>query len=174
MRRGVSGRALPGIYLAVCVGAGALAGLVWRATTPLPDWTVQDDGTVVLGEHVLTSLFEATARYTVVAAVGGLLLGLLALALLRRRGWPVVAWSVVGPVLAGLAAWTAGVLGGPSAEELLAGAGPGSSVPVDLALRAPVAVLVWPFLAMLPVLLWSAFSPDPDQKQARSTRSIAS
>ena len=153
-----------------CLAAGAVGGLVWRATTELPTWTVTPEGTAVLADQALVRMFEATARFVQVGAVAGLLLGLLALVLLRRRGWRVVAAAIVGPLLAGALAWGAGVLGGTPAEDLLAGAAVGSTVPVDLALGAPVALLVWPFLAMVPVLFWSAFAADPDSHRTRPSQ----
>lgn len=154
-------------YGAGCLAAGAAAGAVWRAATVLPTWTVTPEGTAVLADQALVRMFEATARFVQVGAVGGLLLGLLALALLRRSGWRVVAAAIGGPLLAGALAWWIGVVGTTPAEDVLAGAAVGAEVPVDLALGAPVALLVWPFLAMVPVLFWSAFDPDPDSRRAR-------
>ncbi|SDB85226.1 hypothetical protein GA0111570_10530 [Raineyella antarctica] len=158
----------PGLYLLGSLATGALGGLVWRTTTVLPGYTVQPDGKAVLSEYALTRVFEATAAYCLVGILGGLLLGLLAVLVLRRQGRWIVAWAVAGPLLAGLAAWAAGVLGGTPVSDRIAAASPGDVVPIDLALGTPVAVLVWPFLAMLPVLLWSAFSPDPDGTARRS------
>lgn len=153
-------RTAPALYLLASLATGAVAGLVWRTTTVLPDWTVRSGGSAVISDQALTRLFEATARYALIGAGGGLLLGLIGLLVLRRHGWRIVPWSVLGPLLAGLTAWGVGVAGPTSVEDRLAQAGPGATVPVDLALGAPVAVLVWPFLAMLPVLLHSAFTAD--------------
>ena len=154
-------RTAPALYLLASLATGAVAGLIWRTTTVLPDWTIRSGGSAVISDQALTRLFEATARYSLIGAVGGLLLGLIGLLVLRRHGWRIVLWSVLGPLLAGLTAWGVGVAGGTSLEDRLAQAGPGATVPVDLALGAPVAVLVWPFLAMLVVLLWSAVVADP-------------
>lgn len=148
-------------YVSAALLLGAAGGLVWRTTTPLPGYTVGSDGTAVISEVALTQLFIADARYAVIGAVGGLLLGLLAVLLLRRRGWWVAVWATVGPVLAGLAAWGAGVVGAVPLAQRLATATVGRTEPVDLALNAPVAVLLWPFAAILVVLLWSAFAPEP-------------
>lgn len=150
------------VYLAGCLVVGAAAGVVWRTTTVLPFWTVTADGTAQLGDRALVEMFGATARYVQLGLVGGLLLGLLALALLRHTGWRVVVAAVAGALVSAGVAWVVGVLGGPSVQEQLATAPVDARVPVALALGTPVAALVWPFLAMAPVLLWSAFAPDPD------------
>lgn len=148
-------------YVLSALLVGVVGGVVWRTTTPLPGYTVGPDGKAVISELALTRLFTADARYTLIALIGGSVLGLLAAALLHRRGWWVVVWAVIGPVLAGLAAWGAGIVGAVPLQERLAAATVGRTEPVDLALNAPVAVLVWPFAAVLVVLLWSAFAPEP-------------
>ncbi|QGF24495.1 hypothetical protein [Raineyella fluvialis] len=140
---------------------GCLGGVVWRTTTPLPGYTVGPDEKAVISELGLTQLFVADARYALIAMAGGLLLGVLAVVLLRHLGVRIVLWAVIGPVLAGLAAWAAGVVGATPLKDRLAVATAGRTEPVDLALNAPVAVLLWPFLAILVVLLWSAFAPEP-------------
>lgn len=149
-------------YLGVAVLVGALAGWIWRTTTVLPGYTVQADGHAVISEIGLTRLFEAEARYSLIGMVGGLVLGVLAVLLLRHRGWRIVLWAVLAPVLAGLVAWGVGVVGATPLHDRLAGASVGRTVPVDLALHTPVAVLLWPFLAMLPVLLYSTFSAEDE------------
>ncbi|WOQ15473.1 hypothetical protein [Raineyella sp. W15-4] len=154
------------VYVLAAVLLGGAGGVVWRTTTPLPGYTVQPDGQAVISELALTQLFVADARYAVIGLVGGLLLGLLAVAVLRRRGWWVVVWAAAAPILAGLAAWGAGVVGAVPLKDRIAHAVAGQSEPVDLALHSPVAVLLWPFAAMLVVLLWSAFAPEPARERS--------
>ena len=81
-------RIAPALYLLAALATGALAGLVWRTTTVLPGWTVQPSGSAVMSDQALTRLFEATARYSLIGAVGGLLLGLIGLVVLRPRRTP--------------------------------------------------------------------------------------
>ena len=163
-------RIAPALYLLAALATGALAGLVGRTTTVLPGWTVQPSGSAVMSDQALTRLFEATARYSLIGAVGGLLLGLIGLVVLRRHGWRIVPWSILGPLLAGLTAWGVGVAGGTSVQDRLAQAGPGTTVPIDLTLGTPVAVLLWPFAAMLVVLLASTVVADPDRSVAGADR----
>lgn len=172
MTRRVPHRGWPeAAYLLAAVALGGIGGVVWRTTTPLPGYTVQPDGQALISELGLTQLFVADARYAVIGLAGGLLMGLLAMLVLRRRGWWVVVWATGGSVLAGLAAWGAGVVGAVPLKDRLAHAAAGRTEPVDLALHSPVAVLLWPFAAMLLVLLWSAFTAEPGQSP-RPRRSV--
>lgn len=160
-------RAREGAFVAACLLVGVAAGLVWRLTTPLVGYTVTEDGRAVISENDMVDLFTADARFSALGAIAGLVLGLLALWWLRRRGAGLVAWAVGGPVLAGLACWLVGVLGGTPMAERVGQAAVGDVVPVDLALSSPVALAVWPFVALLPVLVWTSFAADPDGKRHR-------
>ncbi len=165
---GAPRRGGPWAYVLLALLVGAAAGVVWRTTTVLPGYTIAPDGTAALTEMALTHLFTAVSRYSQLALAGGLLLGVLAVAMLYRRSWRMVLWALVVPSVAGLVAWLVGIVGGTPVQERIAQASPGDVVPVDLALNTPVAVLLWPFAAVFVVLVWSSFAHDPDQVARRS------
>jgi hypothetical protein len=151
-------------FVALGLGLGALAGLVWEAVVDLPTYTVNADGGAATSERGLTAVVGSDAWFCLLGAVLGLLLGLVAWRRLRAVGWPLVLLVVLTAVAAGLVAWGVGTALGPGAfNPRLAAAGPGEVVPVALELRAPASLLVWPFLAVVPVLLGSSLGRDDEE-----------
>ena len=159
-----AGRAAVACFLALALGLGALAGVVWEAVVDLPAYTVGGDGGASTSERGLTAVFGSDALFCLLGAVVGLLLGVVAWRRLRALGWPLVLLVVVAAVAAALVAWWVGTALGPGAfNPRLAAARPGDVVPVALELRAPASLLVWPFLAVVPVLLGSSLGREEEE-----------
>ncbi|GAA1846832.1 hypothetical protein ACFFOM_01970 [Microlunatus capsulatus] len=151
-------------FVALALGLGALGGVVWEAVVDLPVYVVGPDGGASTTERGLTALFGSDAWFCLVGGVVGLLLGLVAWRRLRSLGWPLVLLVVVAASAAALVAWWVGTVSGPGPfNPRLAAAGPGDVVPVALELRAPASLLVWPFLAVVPVLLGSSLGRDEEE-----------
>ena len=157
-----------GGYGVIALLAGAVGGWVWRVAAERPSYLVGADGRAQITETGLTRIFAADAAFSLIGIVVGALLGVLAIVLLRRvvqrhrRGWLLVPGALGAASLAALVCWGVGIVGGQSLEQRIAAAAAGQSVPIDLALRAPVTLAVWPFAGLVPVLLWSSFAADPD------------
>ena len=152
-----------GLLLALGLGLGAAAGVVWWRVTDLPTFRVVNGGGAVTSERGLAGYIAADAWFVVCGAVAGLVLGLVAWRVLGRTGWPVVLLTVVAGAAAGLVCWAVGYLLGPGAFDVrLAAARPGDLVPVELTVRARSALLVWPLFAVIPVLLGTSLGRDPE------------
>ncbi len=164
--------------LALGLGLGAAAGWVWEALVELPSYTVASDGRAATTERALTAVFGSDAWFCLLGAVVGPVLGVVGWRRLRDLGWPLVLLVMVAAVAAGLLAWWVGTALGPGPfNPRLAQAEPGAAVPVALELRAPGSLLVWPFLAVVPVLLGSSLGSDEEEEAAAAAaqerRSVA-
>lgn len=154
-----------GIVLAASVAIGLVAGVAWWLATPLPSYTIREDGLAVISERGLALVFAADAWFTTLGILGGAGIGLLAaLQLGRRIGWLVVWVVLFDATLAALLCWVIGhALGPGDFNTRLANASVGAEVPTALTVRSWVAVAVWPFMGLLPVLLWSTLARDPEE-----------
>lgn len=143
---------------------GGLSGWLWPAVTRLPGYTVQADHSAVTSERGLTEFINGDVTYCAIGLVVGLGLGLVAWrAYGRRLGWPVVPIAMAAALLAGLLCWIIGVQVGPhDFDQRLAAARVGEVVPIDLQLRARVAIVVWALGACVPLLVITTLAHDPD------------
>jgi hypothetical protein len=152
------------VYAALCVAVGALTGVLWSRVTPLATYQVASDASASMSERQLVEIVAGDAYFVVIGFAVGLGLGVIAWRWLGRLGWPVVVVAVLGVITAGLVCFVAGGIIGPhDFETRLAAAVPGDQVPVDLTLRTPIAFLAWPFGGIIPVLLASSLSRDPEE-----------
>ncbi|RBY88384.1 DUF2567 domain-containing protein [Blastococcus sp. TF02A-26] len=134
---------------AALVLTGIPAGLLWWALAPREDYRVLADGGVEALGDTSAELFAADdAVFVLILAGLGLLAGIAAWSLRRRRGVTVLVALAVGTGLAGLLAWQLGeLLGpGPTADEL---SDVGSTVTTRLELASMPALAVGPFVAVL-------------------------
>lgn len=160
-------------YVVFGLGLGALAGVVWEAVVTLPTYRVGPDGGASTSERGLAAYVGGDAWYSLIGAVGGLLLGVLGWRRLHRLGWPVVLVATLTATAAGLVCWAVGVRLGPGDfSSRLAAAPPDALVPIALELRAKAALLVWPFLAVLPILLASSLGSDEEEPARASLPSV--
>lgn len=127
------------LVVGVFLAGGALAGVVWEWIWAPPSGVVLD-GRWRLDPEGLRGDVSGTVLYVLVAAVAGLLLGVLVGVVFDR--WEVVSLAgvVVGSVLAGWLMWRVGqVLGPADPQELAATAGERARLPgeLDVAGRSP-------------------------------------
>ncbi|HEY0238144.1 MAG TPA: hypothetical protein VGC37_05830 [Friedmanniella sp.] len=152
-----------GLFVALGLGLGALSGVAWWGLTDLPTFRVVAGGGAVTSERGLADYIAADAWFVVCGAVVGLLVGLLGWRWFSLLGWPVVLLTAVVGAVAGLLCWAVGYQIEPgSFADRLAAAQPGDVVRIDLTVRARAALVVWPFFAVVPVLLGAALGRDPE------------
>lgn len=151
-------------FVALGLGLGALAGVVWWALVDLPAYVVGPDGGAGISERGYSEFFAGDAWFCAVGLVVGVALGLVGWRMLRDLGWPLALLVAAVAVLAALVCWLVGHQLGPSDfVPRLASARPGDEVPIELTLRARASLLTWPFLAIVPVLLGSSLGPDDEE-----------
>lgn len=107
------------VVLAVTIGAGAVAGLVWEWLWTPPVGVVQHHRWV-LDEAALRDDFSGTGTYIAVAAVAGVLVGALVALLFDRSELVTLVALVVGSVVAGWLMYRVGLAVGPADPRALA------------------------------------------------------
>ena len=120
-------------------------------------------GGASISERELTEFFGSDARFGLLGAATGLILGLLGWHWFKTLGWGLVLVVLATSLGAALICWLVGYRLGPGAfETRLATAQPGERVPIELTVRAWAGLVVWPFLAVIPVLLGASLGRDED------------
>jgi hypothetical protein len=144
--------------VAVVLGAGALLGLLAGVLLPQladPVTVTRTANGLVRDEVALSEQFDVDGWYSVLAAVGGLLLGAVMLAWRRTDEVVTLLAAVAGAFLASwLSAAVALALGPDDPTQELSGAADGATAPAALALTADVVHWVWPLFAVLGALLY--------------------
>lgn len=154
---GWTGRIL--IYLIATLLVGLLAGLLWHGVISLPSYTATEDGSVVMTERAQSQYFVTDAVFSLIGLLAGLAVGFGAWMLFNRIGWPVSFVAVAGGAGSGWLCWLVGEALGPSDfASRVAAAQPGDHIPIDFALHAPAALLLWCLGAIIPVMLYANMS----------------
>ncbi|MGI3780365.1 MAG: hypothetical protein ACRYG2_06260, partial [Janthinobacterium lividum] len=78
-----------GLFVALGLGLGALAGVAWWASTDLPTYRVLPGGGATTSERGLAGYIASDAWFVVCGAVVGLVIGVLGWRWFGRAGWPV-------------------------------------------------------------------------------------
>lgn len=151
------------LYVVLVVVVGLLAGLFWVNVVDLPTYTMRADQTAYITERGMTQFFAIDAWFVVIGAILGIGLGIIAWRWFRPLGWPIAVIAAVGAEVSALACWGFATLIGPGPiNQRIAGAGVGDQIPIEFTLHAYATLAVWPFFALLPILLASALMPDPE------------
>ena len=152
--------------LGASVVVGVVLGVVWAELVWSPPLGRVTNGTwYPAGEQALSAQTGGTASYVLLAAVGGLVLGLVAAVAATRAELLVLGAVVVGGALAAYLMWQVGVLlGPPDPSGLAEGAADGTRLPGRLAVvgRSPFLTLPTVALAVLTVtlLVWPSAGLD--------------
>jgi len=138
---------------------GVPAGLLWWALAPRADFRVTENGPVPIGDVSPELLVADDAVFALVLAGAGLLAGVAAWFLRRRRGVATVLALALGACLTAVVAWQVGELlgAGPSETEL---ADVGARVTTSLTLSSPAAMALAPFTALLAYVVAVLYTPD--------------
>jgi hypothetical protein len=150
------------LYLGGAAVLAALGGLLWAKATPIASYTVLEGLAASISERSQATIVAADATFSLITGVLGLVIGIVGWLVLFRRGW----WVVGVPVLAALGAsaitwWLGTIVGNNGFAARMAEAAVGDVVQMDLQLRSLSALLVGPFAAITPIMLLSAFWPEP-------------
>jgi hypothetical protein len=147
--------------LALAFVVSAVAGaFLWNALVdPAEMVRIGDSGQTP--ESELVKEFGADALYSLIAAVGGFLLGFVIE--FRRRGDVIIRVFGVATFSCLAAAVMAGVgflIGPDDPQTVLAGLGEGGSAPYRLVAHSWAAYLVWPIASLAGMLLLLLFRPE--------------
>jgi hypothetical protein len=131
--------------------AGVLAGLVWWWLAPRADFRITDTGPVAIGNPSEEIFAADDVVFALVLAGFGLVAGVSAWFLRRRRGVAMLLALAVGCTAMGVVAWQVGELlgAGPTKAEL---ADVGAVVTTALRLASLPALAVAPFAALFAYL----------------------
>ncbi len=150
-------------YAALAAGLGAAAGVLWWWVVDLPSYSVGPNGGATTSERGLTEFFAGDAWFCLIGAVVGIVLGILGWRLFASVGWPVAVGVALLAVVAALLCWAVGYTLGPGPfVPRLAAARPGDLVPIELTIRAGASLVVWPFAAIVCILLGSSLGRDDE------------
>ncbi len=144
---------------------GFLCGVFWWGVVDLPTYTIADDFRGYTTERGLTEFFSTDAWFCVLGLAVGAGLGYLAWRWFSGLGWPVTFVAAIGALVAGgICIITGSWLGPGDFDGRLAAASPGDVIPIDFQLHSPVALVVWAFAGVLPVLVASSMGPDAEEE----------
>jgi hypothetical protein len=134
---------------------GVVAGLIWAAVAPRALLQEVGHGEAELINAESNAFILADAWFCLIVALGGAITGIVGYRLLvRRAGWPAAAGLVLGAVAAALLAlWTGENIGLGTYNHLLAASPAGVSFHASLALGAKSALVFWPGITSVVILL---------------------
>jgi hypothetical protein len=146
---------------------GVAAGLIWAAVAPRPLLQEVGSGEAQLVNAETSAFILADAWFCLIAALGGAITGVAGYRLLvRRADWIATAGLILGAVAASLLAlWTGENIGLGTYNHLLATSADGTLFHASLALGAKSALVFWPGITSLILLLaeyGSGRPPAPD------------
>ena len=147
------------------VVAGLVGGVLWWQLTPLAEWT-RTTGNAEMPEVELRRMVAIDGWFMLVAALGGLVSGLVLAVWRKRDPISTVLLIVVGAGLASASMAVTGHLLGPGdLKEALSSAATGAKVPVELRPASHGTYLVWPVTALFGALL-VLWGTTPSRKDA--------
>ena len=134
---------------------GVAAGLIWAAVAPRALLQEVGPGEAQLVNAESSAFILADAWFCLIAALGGVITGVVGYRLLVRRvGWTATAGLVLGAVAASLLAlWTGENIGMGTYHHLLAASPDGAFFHASLSLGAKSALAFWPGLTSVVILL---------------------
>jgi hypothetical protein len=147
---------------------GLIAGLIWGAVAPRAVYQEVSQGEAQLVNAESTAFIVADAWFCGIAAVGGLITGILGGRLLvRKGGWPAALGLVLGAVAAAYVAMEIGeYIGLSTFNHQLATAANGTYFNNSLALGAKSALAFWPLVTSAVIALTSAGGRQPAEQPA--------
>ncbi len=166
--RRATGRGL--LVLAMFPLAGAGLGVLWARVVWSPAMGRVSSGSwLPFDERALSMQTAGTSTYVVVAAVGGLVLGVLAALVSTRAELVVLVALLVGSTAAAYVMWRVGTDLGPVDPVVLARTAPdGTELPGDLAVAGASPFLSLPVCALVGLAVVYFLSPDAGRGQEPS------
>lgn len=163
-------------FMVLVVLVGAVGAAAWAMFAHRPGYTVTEELGAYLSERGQADVFSSDALFVALAALAGVLLGTLTWLRFRDLGWLMCIYALVGGAVSGILIWQLGMLFSPdNFDQRLAEAMAGDTVPIDLALRSPAALLIGPFGAITPIMLFAALWPEREStgRHAPEARRVA-
>lgn len=155
-----------GLFAAGVTLLGALAGVLWFRVVPLTIYQVTADGNATTTERGLAGYVAGDAWFAAIGLVLGIGCGIVAWRWFAPLGWPMVPLALVGATWMGGLCWLVGWLLGPGPlPERVQAASTGDSLPIELTVRGPAALVAWPLGAALVIMLIAALVRDPELVQ---------
>lgn len=152
-------------FAAMAAVIGFLCGVFWWGVVDLPTYRIAEDFRGYTTERGLTEFFGTDAWFSGLGLTVGVALGYVAWRWFSDVGWPVTFVAGLGALLAGGICDVTGRWLGPSSfDTRLAAASPGDVIPIDFQLHSPIALVVWAFAGVLPVLVASSMGPDAEEE----------
>lgn len=143
----------------MCALLGAPAGLIWSALAPHAGVVINANG-ANFADPVTEDFIAADSWFAAVTVVAGLLCGLVVWWLARGSGPYVVVGLAIGGLLAALVAAQVGMRPGQDALQAAADAGRAGSFVANVAVRAMLALVLWPAAALAAFLALVIGRPD--------------
>lgn len=141
-----------GIALAWFAVVAVIGGLLWWQLTPLAEYT-RTATNAVMDEEQLGVQVNADGWFFVIAGVGGLISGIALLSWRKRDPMFMVIVVAVGGLLATWVMLKTGLVAGPpDPAKVLPTAKAGSTIPLQLTIRADGLWVVWSVAALLGAL----------------------
>ena len=144
---------------------GVLAGLIWAVVAPRALLQEVSHGEAQVVNSESSAFIAADGWFCLIVVLGGLVTGLAGYRLLvRRAGWTATAGLILGAVAAVLLAlWTGENIGLGTYNHLLATSSAGTFFHASLGLGAKSALVFWPGITSLVILLgdYGGRRPDP-------------
>jgi hypothetical protein len=140
------------VTLAIAIGGallGVVGGLIWSATAPQAVFQVQSPGVAYVVNPETTAFIAADGYFSIIAAIGGVIIGLAAyFGGVRRYGPLPVLGALAGATAAAFLAWWSGSnLGLAGFRHQLATAKNGTLLHQPVDLGAHGALAFWPLAA---------------------------
>jgi hypothetical protein len=134
---------------------GVAAGIIWAAVAPRALLLQVGPGEAELVNAESHAFIVADAWFCLIAALGGVITGVVGYRfLVRRAGWTAAAGLVLGAVAAALLAlWVGEYIGLGTYNHLLATSRSGAFFHASLGLGAKSALALWPGLTSVVMLL---------------------
>lgn len=137
------------VVLVWFVVLAAIAAVAWWQLTPLAEYT-RTASNAQMDEEQLGRQVSADGWYFVIAAVGGLLSGIVLLSWRHRDPVAMVVLVTLGALLAAWLMLRVGLVLGPAnPKDVLPGVAVGGKVPLQLKTHTSGVVYVWPITALL-------------------------
>jgi hypothetical protein len=145
---------------------GVLAGLIWAVVAPRALLQEVGHGEAQVVNSESSAFIAADGWFCLIVVLGGLITGLVGYRLLvRRTGWTATAGLVLGAVAAVLLAlWIGENVGLGTYNHLLATSPAGTFFHASLGLGAKSALVFWPGITALVILIgdYSGRRPEPE------------
>jgi Protein of unknown function (DUF2567) len=152
--------------------AGLPAGVLWWWLAPRADFRITADGPAAIGQPSQELSVADDSVFVLILAGLGLLAGVLAWRLRRRRGVAVVVALALGAAAAAVVAWQLGELlgAGPTPAQLH---DVGARVTTSLTLGSVPALATAPFAALLAYVVGALHAPGEDLGRTESGAATA-